>query len=122
MGDAMNRFVMKLFACSVDKGEGSYQANAHNEPSRLVTPHPLYLALTANSAYRQSAYRDLFRVELESGLADQIRTATNGGFVLGNDRFKQEVAEALKRRVAPGKPGRRRKGVSTVLQATLAFT
>ncbi len=32
--------------------------------------------------------------------------ATNDNFVLGNDRFKDQVATMLDRRVVPGKPGR----------------
>ena len=34
------------------------------------------------------------------------RSATNGGFVLGSEAFKTQIAEALKRRVAPSKAGR----------------
>jgi hypothetical protein len=33
----------------------------------------------------------------------------NGGFALGNDRFKAQVAEMLKRRAERGAPGRPRK-------------
>jgi putative transposase len=35
----------------------------------------------------------------------------NGGFVIGNDRFKAQIAEMLKRRVERGAPGRPRKEV-----------
>lgn len=45
---------------------------------------------------------------MDPALIDEIRAATNGNFVLGNDRFKQEVAGMLKRRVVPGQPGRPR--------------
>jgi putative transposase len=31
---------------------------------------------------RQQAYRELFRDELEAGVVDEIRRATNGNFVL----------------------------------------
>ena len=39
-------------------------------------------------------------------MIDQIHCATNGGFVLGSDAFKAQIAGALKRRVTPGKADR----------------
>jgi len=42
-------------------------------------------------------------------LEDDIRRATNGNFALGNERFADEVAAALRRRAVPGAPGRPRK-------------
>ena len=68
----------------------------------------LYL-IGATPAERQSAYRELFRHQLDPGLVDQIRKATNGNFALGNDRFAEQIAAALARRVTPGKDGRPRK-------------
>jgi putative transposase len=40
----------------------------------------------------------------------EIRAATNGNYVLGNNRFKEEINRMLKRRVMPGKAGRRARG------------
>ena len=87
----------------------SYRSNAQGEANGLVTPHSLYEALGADHTTRQAAYRELFRGELEPGLVDAIRTATNGNFALGNSRFADEVSLALGRRAARGKPGRPRK-------------
>jgi len=87
----------------------SYRANAQGEASALLTPHPLYLALDRDDAARQIAYRELFRNELDPGMVDQIRAATNGNFALGNSKFSEEIARALGRRVTPGKAGRPRK-------------
>jgi len=50
----------------------------------------------------------LFRHALEPGLVDEIRQATNGNFVLGGERFAEQAAAALGRRVTPGNPGRPR--------------
>ena len=36
-------------------------------------------------------------------MIDQIRTATNGDFVLGSERFQQEIA-AMVGRGSPGRP------------------
>jgi putative transposase len=80
----------------------SYRANAQGETDALVKPHPLYVALGSNDASRKSAYRELFRYELEPGLVDNIRRATNGNFALGNESFAAQVSAALGRRAAPG--------------------
>lgn len=87
----------------------SYRANAQGEDDRQVSPHRLYVALGDTAEHRQAAYRELFRHELEPGLVDQIRAATNGNFLLGNARFAAEIEAALGRRVSPGTPGRPRK-------------
>lgn len=96
-----------------DYAWSSYRANAQGEPSALLTPHPLYLTLGADAGTRQQAYRELFRDELEPGMVDAIRQATNGNFVLGDSRFGEQIARALGRRVLPGKSGRPRKRMDT---------
>lgn len=87
----------------------SYRANAQGEEGALVTPHDIYLGLGLNADSRRVAYRELFRFELEPGLVDRIRQASNGNFALGSTRFADEIAAALGRRVTPGKSGRPRK-------------
>ena len=77
----------------------------HTCPCRIIgTDHsflyPLYLALGTDDAGRQAAYRELFRDALEPGLVDEIRRATNGNFVLGNESFAAQVS-------APSGSGRR---------------
>lgn len=90
----------------------SYRANAQGEADALLQPHPLYLALGLDAYERQAAYRELFRFELDPGLVDDIRRATNGNFALGNERFAAEASAMLGRRVAPGRSGRPRKAVT----------
>jgi putative transposase len=86
----------------------SYRANAQGEVDALLKPHPLYEALGCDAPSRQAAYRELFRYELDPGLVDEIRNATNGNYALGNERFTTQVATALGRRAIPGKSGRPR--------------
>ena len=86
----------------------SYRANAQGEADALLKPHLLYDALGTDAASRQAAYRELFRYELEPGLVDKIRRATNGNYALGNEDFAAQVTAALGRRAAPGKSGRPR--------------
>jgi len=87
----------------------SYRANAQGEADPLVRPHSLYEALGLDAASRQAVYRELFRHDLEPGLVDEIRRATNGNFALGNELFAAQVSSALGKRVVPGKSGRPRK-------------
>ncbi len=97
----------------------SYRFNAQGEASSLLTPHPLYRALGDAAESRQVAYRELFRYQLDPGLVDEIRKATNGNFAMGSDRFQEEVAKALGRRVTRGRSGRPRKKDDEVTGALL---
>lgn len=89
----------------------SYRTNAQGQgqKSTLIKPHNLYEALGLDEIERQAAYRELFRYELEPKLVDEIREATQGNYVLGNNRFAEQIAVALNRRVTKGKAGRPKK-------------
>lgn len=89
----------------------SYRSNAQGEPDALLKAHSLYDALGQDKASRASVYRELFRHELEPGLVDEIRRATNGNYALGSVAFAAQVAAALGRRATPGKSGRPSRGV-----------
>ena len=84
----------------------SYAANAQGLENDLIKPHVLYDALGLDESSRQSAYRELFRFELDIGLVDEIRKATNGNYALGNANFSAQIEQALGRRVTAGKAGR----------------
>jgi putative transposase len=55
---------------------------------------------------RQEAYRELFRYQIDPELVDQIRSATNGGFVLGSENFQQKIAQMIGQRTWRGSPSR----------------
>jgi putative transposase len=74
-----------------------------------LKPHSLYDALGLDAASRQTGYRELFCYELEPGLVNEIRHATNGNYALGNEGFAAQVVAALGRRAVPGKSGRPRR-------------
>ena len=95
-----------MVAHPADYRWSSYRSNAQNEAALFLRPQSLYLALGCDAAERTAAYRELFRYQLDPGLVDRMRGATNGNFVLGNERFLEEVSAALGRRVVPGKAGR----------------
>lgn len=87
----------------------SYRANAEGAPSDLRKPHPEYAGL---AAVPEPAYCALFADQLAMDVVGEIRAATNGGFVLGGDSFKQQVGRALGRRVSRGSPGRPSKALA----------
>ena len=87
----------------------SYTGYAQGADNELIEAHPQYIALGKNNKERQANYRELFRYQLDSQMIDQIRSATNSNYALGDSRFHDQIAEALGRRVTPGKPGRPRK-------------
>jgi len=85
----------------------SYGANALGQPDALISRHPLFARLGSDAEAQQRAYRALFREELDKAFVDRLRVATNGGWALGDERFKAEIAEAAKRRTAPLSKGRK---------------
>jgi putative transposase len=86
----------------------SYRANAMGEESRLITAHEEYLRLGRTPSERHAAYRDLFGV-VPADQLDEIRCATNSGYVLGTPSFKAAMSRTLGRRVEKGLPGRRKR-------------
>jgi putative transposase len=84
----------------------SYGAHARGAVDRLVSSHELFDRLGADPAERLKAYRALFRAALDADFVDALRAATNGGWALGEARFKRQIAKALGRRVSPLPKGR----------------
>lgn len=99
----------------------SYCSNAELRRSRLLTPHQEYLALGRGEEARVAAYRALFRSELDQTEVKEIRLAVNGGFALGNEGFKAEIAGMLGRRVERGISGRPRNDARRSKEARLAL-
>jgi putative transposase len=84
----------------------SYRINAEGKASNLIEPHDQFARLGNSPEARRQAYRALFRDTLDEAVVNEIRAATNGGFVLGAARFQAKIAAMLGRRVNPGQPGR----------------
>ena len=87
----------------------SYLTNADGINNKLITQHALYRHLGADATKRQCAYRQLFRAAIGQSNLDAIREATNKGWVLGNDRFRERIERLSGRRSAPKPRGRPRK-------------
>lgn len=84
----------------------SYRANAEGERDRVITPHQDYLRLGCSDENRRENYRGLFKAHLDPEVVANIRRATNGNYVLGSERFQEEIGRMLQRRVVPGRSGR----------------
>jgi len=91
----------------------SHGQNALGIPDPLVTAHERYQALGRDDIERQTAYQALFHERLDGQTLNTIREATNKGWALGNDKFKDEIEVLLRRRTRPLPKGgsRRRKEV-----------
>lgn len=89
----------------------SYHANALGKRDPLVVPHQRYLALDNDSQRRQSAYRGLFSRHIDDRSLKDIRYATQKGWALGSDGFKNAIEQKLARRSRPlPRGGNRRSG------------
>ncbi len=84
----------------------SYRANAEGMQDSVITPHEDYLRLGGSDEARWEHYRNLFKAHLDPEMVANIRRATNGNYVLGSERFQEEIGRMLQRRVVPGKSGR----------------
>ncbi len=77
----------------------SYRHNGMGVTIELISEHEEYKCLAKTKAARLHAYRQLFGHELSIELLDEIRLCTNKGRVIGNEKFKQKIELALKRKV-----------------------
>ncbi len=84
----------------------SYRFNALGEASALLSPHEEYLRLGGTSAERQAMYRELIAEVQGPHTVEEIRNATNGGYVLGSTAFRTALARLFGRRVDRGIAGR----------------
>lgn len=84
----------------------SYHANALGKANRLITLHDEYSRLGQDDASRREAYRALFKAHLDPEMVNEIRSATNGNFALGSERFQKEIEAMLGRRAGRGQAGR----------------
>ena len=67
------------------------------------------MKLGKTTQQRHIAYRELFKQVLDDETVNKIRESTNKAWVLGNDRFKEEIARMVERRISPLAKGGDRK-------------
>jgi putative transposase len=84
----------------------SYRHNGLDQADPRITPHLLYLAIGQDAADRQTAYRALFRSELDEDALGDIRLALSQGQPLGQGRFGDRICAAAGVRRTQKRPGR----------------
>ena len=87
----------------------SYQHNGAGKVIELITEHDLYKRLGSNPENRRAHYRALFERDIPPYTLEEIKTATAKMWVLGNNKFKQQVEELSGRRASPLPKGGDRK-------------
>ncbi len=84
----------------------SYRRNGLGQAVPRITEHSLYTALGADEASRQTAYRSLFRSQLDDEAIADIRVALAQGQPLGSSRFAEDISMATGIRRTRRRPGR----------------
>lgn len=70
---------------------------------------------------RQTAYRALFKAHVDAKTLAEIRHATQKGWALGSDRFKNEIERLLQRRTRPLPRGGNHRSIALREDERLAF-
>ncbi len=79
----------------------SFHYNALGKEDKLLTPHWIYKNLGSDSTQRQANYYALFDHHIPKQTLEEIRSATNKAWVLGNERFKDKIEKLIERQVQP---------------------
>lgn len=87
----------------------SYHQHALGQHIKLLTEHCCYLNLGNSPQKRQQAYQQLCERSLHSRVTNKIREAANKSFILGNDKFKEQIETQLGRAITAKARGGDRK-------------
>ena len=83
----------------------SFAYNALGQFNQLIQPHLLYKSLGGNVSLRAQNYLSLFDKKIPEYTLLQIREATNKAWVLGSEKFKQQIENKISRPASPRKRG-----------------
>ena len=97
-----------LVASPGDYPWSSFRVNACGEACDWVTPHAEFARLGRRPDEQRALYRDSFGTLDEDARFEELREATNAGYVVGDASFKKAMARIVGRRVQAGSPGRPR--------------
>ncbi len=88
----------------------SYRYNAMGRAdgfiAEMIKPHSLYKGLGPSPELRQARYQALFESVIPQLTLEEIREMTNKAWLLGSDRFREEIEARLNRRCHKQKVGR----------------
>ncbi|HEX7054420.1 MAG TPA: transposase [Burkholderiales bacterium] len=102
----LNPVRARLAATAADYAWSSFRSNGCGDACDFVVPHGEYLRLGRSAEERRAAYRDTLGSLGVEARFDEIRQATNAGYVAGDAGFKSAMARMVGRRVQAGTPGR----------------
>ena len=85
----------------------SYAANSGARHDSSLLPHAEFEALSGNPDKRAAEYRALFADQMDEPSLQAIRDATNSGYPLVSEAFKNRVIAPLGWKTARDKPGPR---------------
>jgi len=85
-----------MVAQPIDYRWSSYSVNACDSKKDMITPHALYLELGATESERRQCYTSLFERDIEQQVIRDIRSTSAFCKPLGNGRFQQQIALAMK--------------------------
>jgi putative transposase len=97
----------------------SYRAHALGRNDEVVSDAPIFRRLGRGEEEKRKNYRLLFRGDLDPAFVEELRAATNGGWALGDRRFKEQIAKAAQRRAEPLPKGRPRNSAKDKRQLNL---
>ena len=87
----------------------SYRHHAMGQPDPIIQDHALFGALDGDAISRRAAYAALLQAEPTAQMLADIRTATNRGQAMGDERFIEMINAALGRPRQPNRGGRPRR-------------
>jgi putative transposase len=102
----LNPLRANMVAKPADYRWSSYRSNGMGETDKLITPHPVYLALARSRSERTARYRDLVEQRLSTEMVAKIRYGARKGLPVGNPRFVADIEEHLGKRLGTGRVGR----------------
>jgi putative transposase len=87
----------------------SFRHNALKPGEYPIRPHASWLALGADVTERRKRYLNLVKSGMDPETTKAIRYATRKGLPTGSKRFRQEIEDALARKIGNGRRGRPKK-------------
>jgi putative transposase len=114
----LNPVRCEMVAEPADHQWSSYLHHIGAKQDPVVTDHAKYWALGNTPFDREAAYKELSERPLKADEVEQIRRATEKGWALGSDEFKETLAKKTARRLSPAKKGRPVKQISRGSQSS----
>lgn len=83
----------------------SYRSNGMGVEIKLLSPHTQYLALGDTKSSRLMAYRGIVESGVSTDDINEIRICSNKEWVIGSEKFRQQIKAANDRRLERAKWG-----------------